>query len=287
MQQDAFISDSSEYQFQIRYEGGDANQHRIEMSALAESLDGFSRIYSVVAHFAVTGQYAKQMQALGTRTYIQEPEAKCVSMAGAVAWMAANGIFQGLAASVLTIVLGYVYHRNSGGKEEMKHLRELFEKQLGFNHQYTEKLLTTIEKLSDALQPSVKKSVAPIGKSCDRIDLYDGAALHHSIGQAEKEAILSDEPSEILPEREYSVIISEMDRLKRTCKITFAEQDTEESVEEDGSPRRISCEITDPVGALDESPYLRAFISGKPLTVSAKALLRIGIITKLYISDAK
>jgi len=265
---------------------GDATVHRIDMASLAESLDGFSRIYSVVTHFAMTGQYAKQLQALSTKTYVQEPEAKCVSLAGAVAWMAANGIFQGFAGAVLTGVLAYVYQRNSGSKEEMKHLRELFEKQLGFNQQYVEKLLGTIERLADALQPSVKKSVAPIGKTCDRIDLYEGANRHCSIGQAEKDAIISDEPSQILPERKYSVVISEMDKLKSTCKISFAEEDTEESTEEDGTPRRISCEITDPLAAFDDNPYLKAFMSGKVLVVHAKALLRNGVISKMYISDS-
>nr|WP_139134742.1 MULTISPECIES: hypothetical protein [Pseudomonas] len=281
------MSDAGEYQFQIRFEGGDAVFHRMDMAALAESLDGFSRIYSVATHFAVTGQYAKQLQALSTKTYVCEPEAKCVSLAGAVAWMSTNGVFQGLGAAVLTLVITYIYQRNSGNKEEMKHLRELFEKQLGFNHQYVEKLISTIDKLAEALQPSVRKSVAPIGKTCERIDLYDASMMHSSIGQAEKDLILSDEPSQILPERDYSVIISEMDKLKRTCKISFAEQDTEESTEEDGSPRRISCEITDPVAVFDDNPYMNTFMNGKVIVVRAKALLRNGIISKLYISDSQ
>lgn len=286
MQQDVFVADSGEYQFQIRYEGRDAESHRIDMASLAESLDGFSRIYSVVTHFAISGQYAKQLQALSTKTYVQEPEPKCVSFAGAVAWMSANGIFQGLAGTVIALVLSHIYRRNSNNSEEMKHLRELFEKQLGFNHQYVEKLIGTIDRLADALQPSVRKSVAPIGKTCERIDLYQGAARHSSIGQVEKDMIVSDEPSQVLPERDYSVVISEMDRLKRTCKISFAEEDSEESLEEDGSPRRVACEITDPLAAFDENAYIQAFTSGRVLVVRAKALLRNGVIAKMYISDS-
>lgn len=287
MQQDAFIAEeSSEFPFEIRYEGGDAVVHKIDMASLATSLDGFSRIYSVVAHFAITGQYTKQMQALSTRAYVQEPEPKCVAIAGAVEWVTTNGIFQGLGGVVLTLVLNYVYRRNSGNKEEMRHLRELFEKQLGFSQQHAERMMNTIDKLTDALQPSVKKSVAPIGETCERIDLYSGSKIHGTIGLAEKEAILSEEPSQILPARAYSVVISEMDRLKRTCKISFTAEDTEESMEDDGSPRRIGCEITDPVVTLESNSYLDAFISGKPLTVQAKAMLRNGIITKLFISDA-
>lgn len=286
MQQDAFITEGAgSFPFEIRYEGGDAEVHRIDMAALAESLDGFSRIYAVVAHFATTGQYAKQTQALNAKAYAQETQAKCFSVAGAVEWATTNGVFQGLGGVILTLVLNHVYQSCSGAKEEMKHLRELFEKQLGFNQQYVERLLNTIEKLTDAMQPSARKSVAPIGDTCDRIDLYSLAGKQTTIGLAEKEAIMSSEPAQILPAKKYSVIISEMDRLKRTCKASFTEHDTEELVEEDGSPKRISCDITDPVASLEDNPYLQGFISGKPISIVAKAMLRNGVIAKLYISD--
>lgn len=288
MQRDVFIdADQSSFPFQIRYEGGDAIVHRIDMASLAESLDGFSRIYSVVGHFATTGQYAKQLQALNTKAYAEAPEAKCFSVAGAVAWASANGVFQGLGGVVLTLVLTYVFQRNSGMKEEMKHLRELFEKQLGFSQQVSERLLDTVDRLSAALQPSVKKSVAPIGESCTRIDLYgEGGTIHKSLQQEDKDSILSEEPNSILPAKDYSVLITEMDRLKGTCKVNFTEVDTEESTEENGEPRRIAAEISDPVVMLESNPYLDAFISGKPVTIRAKAMLRNGLIVKLYISDA-
>ncbi|SEO43556.1 hypothetical protein [Pseudomonas sp. Snoq117.2] len=284
---DAFIAeDEPDYPFEIRYEGRDAERHHIDMASLAESLDGFSRIYAVAAHFATTGQYAKQMQALNAKAYVREPKAKCVSIAGVVAWATTNGVFQGLGGVVITLVLNHIYQRNSGNKEEMKHLRELFEKQLGFNQKYVERLMDTVDKLADALQPSVKKSVAPIGETCDRIDLYGKSGKQSSIGLAEKEAILSAEPAEILPERKYSIVISGLDRITKTCKISFTEEDTEESVEDDGSPRRISCDITDPVATLVPNPYLDAFATGRPVRVTAKAMLKNGVITKLFISDA-
>ncbi|WP_288463263.1 hypothetical protein [uncultured Pseudomonas sp.] len=288
MQADAFIEDDEQdFAFEIRYEGGDAEFHRIEMSSLAESLEGFSKIYSVAAHFATTGQYAKQAQALNAKAYAQETEAKCFSVAGALAWATANGIFQGLAAVVFTGVVSYIFQRCSGNREEMKHLRELFEQKLAFDDKNVNRLLDTIDKLASALQPSVKKSVAPIGRSCDRIDLYSRTrGMHSSIGEAEKDAILSEEPAEIMPEQMFSVIITGLDRVSRTCKASFTEQDAEEPVEEDGSPRRILCDITDPVATLDDNPYLGAFVTGKPLQVRAKALLRNGLIAKLYISDS-
>lgn len=285
MQTDAFISEDKNLSFEIRYEGLDAETHRMDMASLAVSLDGFSRIYSVVGHFVATGQYAKQIPALSVKTYALESQAKCFSVPVALAFAADSGIFQGLAGAVFTLILGYVLNRNSSQKEEMKHLRELFEKQLGYNQNVSERMLDSIDKLAGALQPSAKKSMAPVGEGCSRIDLYSGSKKHQTIDQSTKDAANLEEPTEIMPEQRYTVVITELDRLKRTCKVHFVQTDSEEDVEEDGSPRRISADITDPSAMLDGNPYIKAFSSSASLDVKAKAMLRSGIISKLYISD--
>ncbi len=51
----------------IRYDGKDAEQHRIELHLLGESLQGVARILGVTGHFVATGQYAKQLQALDVK----------------------------------------------------------------------------------------------------------------------------------------------------------------------------------------------------------------------------
>src|SRR3990167_4246457 len=285
MQRDAFIEDGNQLSFEIRYEGKDAEDHRIEMSSLAVSLDGFSRIYSVIGHYVATGQYAKQIPALTAKTYAKESQAKCFAVPSVMDFAVSAGMFQGMAPAVFTLILGYVLNRNSQAKEEMKHLQELFEKQLGYSQAVSERMLETIDKLAGGLQPSVKKSMVPVCESCDRIDLYLEGERSHRIDVAMKDAANSEEPSEILPEQKYVVEISELDRLKRTCKVHFIQPDSEEDVDEDGAPRRISADITDPAAILDGNAYLRAFVDGKPLPIKAKALLRAGIISKLYISD--
>lgn len=287
MQQDVFTGEGSgSIPFEIRYEGKGAVWHSIPMSSLAESLDGFGRIYSVVGHFVSTGEYAKQLQALNATAYAKETKAKCYCVIGAVDWIATNGIFSGFAGAILTAVIAVVYSRSSGSKEEMRHLRELFEKQLGFSQDVSQRLLDTVDRLADALNSSAKKSVSPIGDSCDRIDLYTEGSLKKSIDLADKEALIDGDDATIAPEKSYSVVITEMDRVKRTCKASFPSGDTEESVTEDGSARRIVCEITDPAASLDNNVYISAFVSGRPLTVKAKAMIRAGVIAKLYISDS-
>lgn len=270
---------------EIRYEGGDAEAHKLDMAALGESLQGFSRIYAVAGHFAATGQYAKQMQALSVRTYAQEAEPKCFSVAAIMSFATNSGWFQGLLPSVITAVTAYVLHRCSGNKEEMKHLRDLLEQQYGKDQKMMERMMDTIDRLADGLRPSVRKSVVPVGSSCERIDLYAEGEKHQTIDQALKDSVMSSVDEELINEKTYSVTISEMDYERRTCKVRLVGDENDDSLDEDGLPPRISGVITDPAVELQGNLYLQAFMSQRPLDVRAKATLKDGSITRLYISD--
>ena len=251
MQADAFIGQDLNIPFEIRYEGLDAEDHKIDMAALAESLDGFSRLYAVIGHFISTGQYAKQMQALNVKAYAQESEAKCFNISAVLDFATSAGLFQGVMGAALTAIVAYTIHRSSGNKEEMKHLRDLLEQQLGFSKQVTERMMDTIDRLADGLRPSVKKAVSPVGETCSRIDLYAEGEKHQTLDQALKDSLASDVDSQITSEKVYAIEISEMDRIKRTCKVRLIGSDTEEITEDDGSPRRINADITDPAALVE------------------------------------
>lgn len=285
MQADAFIGQDLNIPFEIRYEGLDAEDHKIDMAALAESLDGFSRLYAVIGHFISTGQYAKQMQALNVKAYAQESEAKCFNISAVLDFATSAGLFQGVMGAALTAIVAYTIHRSSGNKEEMKHLRDLLEQQLGFSKQVTERMMDTIDRLADGLRPSVKKAVSPVGDTCSRIDLYAEGEKHQTLDQALKDSLASDVDSQITSEKVYAIEISEMDRIKRTCKVRLIGSDTEEITEDDGSPRRINADITDPAALVEPNVYIEAWYKSTKLNVKAKALLRNGFIVKLYISD--
>lgn len=284
-QHDALSDDVGEYPFEVRYEGGDAERHLIEMSSLAESLDGFSRIYAVVGHFVSTGQYAKQIQALSVRTYAQAPEAKCFSLLGMVDFVGSTQIFSGFAGAIFSGVVAVVLGRSRNSKEEMKNLRDMFEQHLAYSKDQTDRMMDTVDRLADALRPSVKKAVSPVGKTCRSIDLYDNGSKSHTIDQAMKDAVNSENDVEIVPIREYWVVLSAFDRYSQTCKVHFVDGDSESDIEDDGTPRRIPAEINDPSTMLEDNPYIRALGSAKPVKVMAKAMLKDGMISKLYISD--
>ncbi|MDR5859432.1 hypothetical protein FZZ93_05650 [Halomonas eurihalina] len=279
------LQEDGSIRLEIRYEGGDASSHQIDMTALGESLQGFGRIYAVIGHFAATGQYAKQMQALTVKTYAQEAEPKCFSVGALLSFATTSGWFQGLLPAIVTAVTAYVLHRCSGNSEEMRHLRELLEQQYGKDQKMMERMMDTIDRLADGLRPSVRKSVAPVGATCERIDLYADGTKHQSIDQAVKDAVMSNEEQELIGERTYSITISEMDYERHTCKVRLTGEEQGEQLDDDGLPSRINAVITDPAIDMDGNQYLQAFTSRKQLDVKAKATIRDGEITKLYISD--
>lgn len=47
------------WQLSIRYEGGNADVHEIDLSQLGLSLQGFARVLAVSAHYVQTGKYNK------------------------------------------------------------------------------------------------------------------------------------------------------------------------------------------------------------------------------------
>lgn len=271
--------------FEIRYEGGDADHHNLDMMALGESLQGFGRIYAVAGHFAATGQYAKQAQALSVKTYAQGAEAKCFSVAGVIETAAQAGFFQGSAGALIGSIVTYAVSRNNDKSEEMRHLRELLEKQMGNNQQSLDRAMEVIERLASGLEPAIKKSVAPVGESCKHIDLYAGGQKHKTLDAADKEAILSSENGELLDEREYTVLITELDTLLKRCKVHLLGEEIGDDMDESGLPPRIAADITDPALQIPGHPYGSAFTSGKPLKIKAKAFLKDGAISKLFISD--
>lgn len=273
--------------FEIRYEGLDAERHQIDMMSLGESLQGFGRIYSVIGHYAATGQYAKQAQALSVKTYAQETEAKCFSVVGLIEAGSQAGMFEGSVGALIGAIITYVLGRRNNTGEEMRHLRELLEKQMSHNQQNLDRAMETIERLASGLEPSIKKSVSPVGQSCNRIDLYANDVKHKSIDLADKEVILSTEEGELLDERTYTVMLTEFDRLLRRCKVHLLGEEVSTELEENGLPPRINAEITDPAIQFQGNKYGAAVVGDKPIKIKAKAFLKDGEITKLFISDCE
>lgn len=272
------ITDNEAWTYSIRYEGGDAVAHHIDLNQLGISLQGFARVLAVSAHFAATGKYNKQFDALSVKV-VANPvqEHHCYEISATIQHvMQSKELWSGLGTAAVVGIVGYVFNRRKG--EEMKHLSEALKQSLAQQGDVQGKLLATIEKLADALQPSVRQALAPVGDSVESINIRaQGAAVPSVVLDREtKELANASKENTITESRQFSGVISELDMLTGTCKVAL----------ENDPDIRISAAITDPVGQRAGNPYAAAMLHLQSIKFLAKAEVDPdGAIIKLYISD--
>lgn len=265
--------------FNIRYEGRDAEKHEIDLNQLGESLQGFARILGVTANYLQTGKLNRHFDALDVKVMaVPVQEHRCHEVVVFIkSFFVTKEFFAGLASGLLPALVAYVISRRDN--EEMKHLSAALQKQMDLaaqtNERLTSSLLGVIDKLADQMRPSIKKALAPVGRSCESVDLYaDGVKFHH-MDPSLKEAIVKDAPVFSDHSRLFSGVISELDTKTGACKITL-----------DGDAERIPGQILDPAHALPGNAYAEALASGAPIKVLAKAELdNDGAIVRLFILD--
>lgn len=265
----------------IRYDGLDAGRHEIEMQSLATSMQGLSRIISVVGNFAATQNFVQHQDAMSVRVVVRPPEAHCFEILAFVKWAASHPLIATTVGGLSVVLISYVFKRAAGQREEMKHLRGALDtaiRELGTRDQAViDRLLDTVDKMADSLRPAAKKAVEPIGRTASTLSIGSVDRTRQVVlGSAEKDAITAKSDPEILPEQTYEVLISELDWEKGGCLLSLAPYE---------SPSRIAGTITDPLVMNSNSPYAIAFAAKRPMRVRAKASIRDGAIERLFISD--
>lgn len=262
----------------IRYKGGDAIGHSIDLHQLGQSLQGFARILAVSAHFAETGKYNKQFDTLSVRV-LAEPvkEHNCYEVTATILKIASSKeLWSGLGTALCMGVIGYIFNRRK--EEEMKHLSDALKQSLSQQAETQERMLATIEKLADALQPSVRQALTPIGQSVESINLRqesDSQARIH-LDRETKELASVDKNNTITSAKQFFGVISELDMLTGACKV---------ALESDPSTR-VPAKIVDPVVQLPNNPYVQAMSKIAIIEFTAKAEIDIeGNTVNLYISD--
>lgn len=263
----------------IRFDGLDADNHEIELASLSKSLGGISRIIGVTANFAATQKLNLHSDALAVRVMAQPPQSGCFQIMAVVKWVSADPLMTTVVGGLMVLLVGYVFKRAAGQKEEMRQLRGALDeaiKQLGIRDQPTvDRLLTTIDRMADALRPAAKSAVAPIGQTASTLSIGQPGRNQVVVGQAEKEAIISDTPLEVGDEGVFTVVITELDMESGACKVSLPSEPEE----------RINGRITDPAFSTPNNPYALAMAAKLALDVRAKPTFRDGEMDKLFISN--
>lgn len=266
----------------IKYDGIDTERHEIELSALADSIKGLSRIISVAANFAATEKFVQHKDAMQVRVMAAPPKSGSFEIPLIIAWVSQNALATTVVGGLIVTLVSYIFSRLSRNKTEMKELRGALEtaiKELGNRDQsVVDRLLDTIDKMSDGLKPAAKQAVAPIGNTASTLTVTSASSFARPvvIGAAEKDAIEASDPPEIIDEAEYHVRLHEVNKDNSSCKISLVDE----------PDVRIVAVITDPVFALPNNVFVLAFASDAPITVRAKAAVKDGAIEKLYISNS-
>lgn len=264
----------------IRFDGLEADNHEIDMAALAESLKGLARIIGVAGNFAVNQKYVQHKDALSVKVVVKPPEAHCFEILAWLKWASGATLTVSIVAGLAVTLVGYVFKKAAGDQEEMRQLRGALDeaiKQLGTRDQsVVDRLLSTVDRMADALRPAVKQAVAPIGTSARTLSISEnGSAKVIKIGIAERDAIMAEEPTDIGEEHAYTILITELDMETGACRWSSpSEPET-----------RTLGRITDPALTVPNNLYALHLAAKTPLRVRAKAASREGEITQLYISN--
>lgn len=265
----------------IRYDGLDAENHAIEIGALADSLKGMGRIIGTVGAFAVSGKLILHADARPMKVVVGPPEANCLTLVAAWEWINQTDVVSnaigGLAVVLVTAIVGHV----RGQKEEMKHLRAVAEEAIRAaghrDEKVIERMLDTVDRMAEKLAPAVRQAVEPVGTTARTMTIGDASGTHAVVvDQALKDAIRAAGELVLGDERMVAVRFVEMNLESKTCRLRLAD-----SAEED---QKHQGEITDPEFLMPQNAYAVAFAAKSPLTVRARPILRDGEIEKWYIS---
>jgi len=267
----------------ITYDGKQADQHRLDLHALGGSLQGVARLLAVCAHFAITGEYTKQFAAHGVRVYASPPRAKCFELSAIIEFAQQQQLFSGFGGALFGGIVAFAIARASGNREDMKLLSQRLEQAIGElghrDQRVIDRMMATIEKMADALRPSIRAAVEPIGRECDTLTLGGKGYPHRTvIDKATRDAIWADALTTLTPLQQWELVFTELDKESRTGKARLLSDD---------SNARIRVEVSDPAFLLPANPYLSSYAHNEPVIVMAKATLKDGELERLYVSDAR
>ena len=117
----------------------------------------------------------------------------------------------------------------------------------GNSHDIQESMLGIIERLATASNASVRKALAPIGRSCSLIELRSGERLVQTMDVETKEAFSAGASKISDHSKQFTGVISEFDMTNGSCRVQLESED-----------ERVSARVIDPVYGEPNNPYVEA-----------------------------
>jgi hypothetical protein len=283
--------------FEVRFDGLDAENHRLDMRLFGRSLIGFERAVSDSLFLASEGRLPHPRERRSLVVKVIAPHAACLDYKAIVEAAPnilpfAHDLLNNPGTKFLFEFLSYLLKLKGGKpKEAEAHLIETFRiaqqmhsADLEDRRHERESIYANEDRwrqhslqLADRLGSAVKEIVAPVGPSSEtlRLTAPDGA-LATVVDVPMAEAVRSREPLEVGEMTKMKVRVDGMIKHTRQLKVELA----------DNPGRFVNAEVRDP--AFDQRPnaYTRAFDNDDFLEVDAKATYKDGELLKLHIMNA-
>ena len=280
------MQDSYSRGIPIIFEGLDAASGSLEMYHLGNSLVGISRILKNSAHFAFRHEYAKRLDKPYVRILARPPqEGSYILEAVAVAqtgFPLLQPMLENVTWELITTVVGAIFLRRSGRREEMSRLLGMVERLIehqGIRDESARKdLVEIVHRLIDANQGAVRAAVHPVGKTCASLQVGKTEANAPIIDLPTVDSIRSEGELNVQDDATFRGRLDSVTLHTKSCKIELEEREG----------KYYSGKIMDPAILEEENKYTRSLHQGLLMEFTAKTLTtKDGDIKTLYISDAE
>ena len=156
----------------FRFDGLESAEHKLDLYALGESLQGLARIAAVAGHFAVTQKYSRYFSVHEVRILATEPKANCFTVTAVFEFVKQHQILSGSFGAIGVALITFVLSSNARKEQEMKHLKDSLDvaiRELGNRDtKVIESLIGVIDKMASELRPAAKQAAGGRGASRPR-----------------------------------------------------------------------------------------------------------------------
>lgn len=277
--------------FIVKFDGGDADNHSIDMRLFGESLQGIERIASDLVVVILNGRAPKKGERTPFVVKAYEPEIGSLTIPVALQESAAAlqlgwQIFGTIAPDILSSWFKAVLMFHSGNKSEaeqaidrvseLAHAHNEALKHVEDNrHEEMMGMQSILRSVIERLGPSAAQTVAPVGPSVRRLWFF---------ASREKEPprleITSDDADRI---REKAAL--EWSPLRRVALQTdgYVFHNRRLSVSHPERPGFFSAEVEDPIAEVENNPYAVAGAKKATINVDAKLGYRSRTLERIVI----
>ena len=281
----------TEAQLVIKYDGGDAAHHTVEMRALGLSLIGFERIVSDGLIFMGYDRLPKRGERHQLAVKAKEPVIGSTEIPFDIAqslallplgwWLMQTGAAE-IVSHWMTFVFAKLSGRSGEAQAAMDALIKARELELAAKAESEQRWLEheagwrdQLFILTNRLARAAIQAVTPVGPSVDSVKLNGSAAPPFLIDLATADTIRSKGELEVTPLREIDLRLD-----------GFVHHTKKLNVENPESPGSfISADIRDPAFDVVPNAYTKAANVKGMLRVQAKLGYRAGVLEKIYIMD--